>query len=458
MTRPGAYVWVFSTSFETSVRDAQRLIWQYLPPQWKNLKRGKVANVSYTQKGGFSQKVFVAPNGSECRFMNYAQDSDVIEGGQIDLWWADELIPADWIITLRSRVIDRKGRGIVTQTPIKGYTNTVAEYLTGARVLEWTKCEFFPEQQLWAGAEPGTLPYKMQCMNPSRHVMFFHSKNNPYVPYEDLVQEWKDKGTAQVLCRLYGVTSGASHTKFPRFGNHNIVPHEKIPQKGTNYHIVDFSWEKPWAMLWLRVVRVADKRFIYVYREWPDADTYGEWVMRSDRPDGNPGPAQHPCGFGISQYKRLILEAEGHRGAPGSQPEVIFARYGDPRSGASTALVDDGATSIFQLLEADTENAPSMLIEPVTYTANQWHITEGVNMINEWLAYDVDKPLGLMNQPALYISDKCTNLIDCLRIWTGKEGDKGASKDFIDLLRYASMMDISDAAEHLQPMRQGGSY
>lgn len=459
IAKPGVQVWCFSTTFETSVRDQQRLIWAYLPGQWKTIKRSRIANISYTQKGGFSMKAFVCPNGSECRFMNYAQDSDVIEGGQIDLWWADELIPADWIVTLRSRVIDRRGMGLVTQTPIKGYTQTVAEYLAGARVTEWADCDFYPNQQLWPGAKPGRIPYKMQCLNPQHHVMFFHSKNNPYVPYEDLVSAWKDKGTANVLCRLYGVTSGVSHAKFPRFGAHNIIAHEKIPQKGTNYHVVDFSWQKPWAMLWARVQRVSDKLFVYIYRDWPDMDSFGEWALRSDRPDGTPGPAQHPCGYGVGEYKRLILDLESYKDEEGNtKQEEIFSRYGDPRSGNSTALIDEGATSIFQMLEAQTAQAPPMLIEPVTYVADKWHITEGVNMINEWLYYDVDQPVGPMNSPTLFVSERCQNLIACLNMWAGVDMERGASKDFVDLLRYLCMMDPDDHANAKPRLHAGGSY
>jgi len=468
---PNKSVWCFSTTHETSIRDQQRLIWQHVPIMWRYAKRGRVTNISYSQKTGFTMKSFVCPNGSECRFMNYQQDADVIEGGQVDLWWADELIPADWVITLRSRTIDRKGRGLITQTPIKGYTQTVAEYLQGARTVEWAKCDMLPNQQLWEGGPIGQVPYKMQAMNPLYHVMFFHSKNNPYVPYQDLVDAWKEKGTPNILCRLYGVTKGVSHCKFPRFGSHNIIAHEKIPKEGTNYHVLDFSWNKPWAMLWARVRRVGDRNFVYVYREWPDADTYGEWVVRSEKPDGAAGPAQHPMGYGISEYKRLILRLEGHSQTGGiehdsgseitdrDEPEVVFARYGDPRSGASTTLADEGATTIFHMLEDEDEKTPSMIVEPVAGREGKFHIEEGVNMINELLSYDPDKPFSPMNTPLLFISERCRNVIDCLKMWTGAQKDVGASKDFIDLLRYLAMMDPQDMGKITQyETRPGRTY
>ena len=50
--------------------------------------------------------------------MNYAQKRDVIEGGEVDLIWCDELVPLDWIETLRYRIVTRSGKLIVTFTPI----------------------------------------------------------------------------------------------------------------------------------------------------------------------------------------------------------------------------------------------------------------------------------------------------------------------------------------------------
>ena len=449
--KAGCAIWCFSTSFETSVRDQQRLVWKYLPSHWRQAKRTRTTNVSYTQKGGFTQKLFVAPNGSECRFMNYGQDAEVIEGGQIDLWWGDELIPADWIITLRSRTVDRGGKGIVTQTPIKGYTQTVAEYLNGASVKHWVDCELLPGQKLWPGGKPGMVPYTMGCLNKDHGVIFFQPSQNPYIPYDQLVSAWRDKGSLNILCRVYGVTSGMSNCKFPRFAAHNIVPHDKLPAEGTNYHVLDFSWSKPWAMLWARAVRNKDRVDLYIYREWPNYNDHGEWVLRSEKPDGSPGPAQSAMGYGIGDYRRIIRELEK---GPDGAPELVFARYGDPRSGASTVLADEGATTILQMLE---DGPDGLLVEPVAGKDGKFHIGEGVNLINTLLEYDVDKPLDVFNSPRLYVSDKCQNTIECLRMWTGMDGDKGASKDFVDLVRYLAMMNPDDMRVR-QELYAGGSY
>ena len=85
-------------------------------------------------------------------------------------------------------------------------------------------------------------------------------------------------------------------------------------------------------------------------------------------------------------------------------------------------------------------------------------IDQGIAIINDWLCYDQTQPLSAINQPKLFISEKCQNLIYSLREWTGNDGDKGASKDPIDALRYIAVMDpIHDSVNSYKPTG-GGSY
>jgi hypothetical protein len=75
---------------------------------------------------------------------------------------------------------------------------------------------------------------------------------------------------------------------------------------------------------------------------------------------------------------------------------------------------------------------PTTLIEEMSelgmdFTATPGDtIDEGVQMINSWLHYDRDKPISALNQPKLYISEKCKNVIYCLKEWTGSDGAKGS--------------------------------
>jgi hypothetical protein len=85
-------------------------------------------------------------------------------------------------------------------------------------------------------------------------------------------------------------------------------------------------------------------------------------------------------------------------------------------------------------------------------------IEQGVAMINDGFAYDHSQPLTSINHPKLYVSEDCQNLIYCLREWTGKDGDKGATKDPIDCLRYLMVMDPEYQGNNAMRSWGGGSY
>jgi hypothetical protein len=346
--------------------------------------------------------------------------------------------------------VDRHGKGIITFTPVRGCTPTVAEYITGAKVIETAECELLPDQKCWPGLPEGKVPYILECLTPQHAVIFFQSSQNVFIDYEELKSLWKGRSRSDILIRLHGVTDKRTGNVFPRFGAHNVIPHERIPSWGTNYHLTDFAWNRKWYMLWFRVWEVNGKKRIFLYREWPDFETYGEWALPSEKPDGERGPAQETLGYSISDYKRLIWQIEGNvlpspdgRPAAAPQPpEVIFKRFGDPRSGAVQSLQETEVTSIFQMLNEPDSSGIDLEIKPVQVDATRTKIVEGINLINGWLEYDDDKPISLDNEPVFYVSDRCRNFIECVKLYTGQGGEKGAAKDPIDLWRYAAVSDI----------------
>jgi hypothetical protein len=85
-------------------------------------------------------------------------------------------------------------------------------------------------------------------------------------------------------------------------------------------------------------------------------------------------------------------------------------------------------------------------------------IDEGVGLINDWLHYNTQKPLDALNQPKLYISENCQNLIWCMKEWTGADGNKGSSKDFPDLVRMLVLSGCNNVEGDILRPRGGGSY
>ena len=129
----GLNIWCLHTTNMTSVSMQQNVFQKYLPPELKEAKRSKSTQVSWTQKNGFSDNTAVY-NGNQIWFLNYSQDIKVVEGGEVDFVWCDELVPADWLETLKYRLITRNGKLLVTFTPILGYTQTVKEFISTSRI------------------------------------------------------------------------------------------------------------------------------------------------------------------------------------------------------------------------------------------------------------------------------------------------------------------------------------
>lgn len=436
-----ARVWCLHTTNQSSIQMQQNVIYKYLPAEYKDLKKNKIQNVSYTQKNGFSDNTFILPNKSQCFFMNYAQKRDVIEGGEVDLIWCDELVPLDWIETLRYRLVTRSGKLIVTFTPISGYTPVVKEYVSTSKIIESKPSPLLPDMINVGGCPRGHMPFKAKSNIRSAGVMWFHSELNPYNPFEQLKKTLLGKKSYEIKIRAYGWADNISGNQFPRFSPElNVIPDSKIPTEGTNYMVCDPAGARNWFMLWMRVTKNGDR---YIYREFPD-ESEGEWAIPSSDPDGKAGTAQrNNAGRSLHEYKELILTLENG--------EDICERYIDPRAGATKAVTDEGGVSLVDMLD-DGEI-------PMHFTpAAGIKIEQGVAMINDGFSYDMSQDISETNRPKLYISESCQNLTYAVREWTGQDGDKGATKDPIDCLRYLMVMDPEYQGREAMRGWGGGCY
>ena len=60
---PEANVLCMHTTASTSIEQQQQYIWNFIPNEWKMAKKGKVTNLTFSKKGGFTESCLVAPNG-----------------------------------------------------------------------------------------------------------------------------------------------------------------------------------------------------------------------------------------------------------------------------------------------------------------------------------------------------------------------------------------------------------
>lgn len=327
----------------------------------------------------------------------------------------------------------------------------------------------------------------------------------PLFGKERFYRAYRNATRGKILSRVYGILQAASSQQFPKFSDavHVIEP-DRIPRHGTNYHFVDPCDGRNWAMIWLRIDPAG--RW-YIYREWPSTghpgayipgiSDPGPWTTPGKPADGVRGDAQKSFGFGLDAYKAEIARLEGwpksedrgpatagklrtedgeelgparvtgisarripHKLRPAwareeddGRGEPIAERWMDSRYGALPTRTREGQTTLIeQCGELDLEFK----------AASGKEIVEGVTLINDMLDYDKELPLGQwspqlqrLNAPKLYVSSRCPNLIYAMREWTGKDGNKGACKDWIDLLRYAALAELSYIGEGAYTWEKG---
>lgn len=450
---PEANVLCMHTTASTSVEQQQQYIYKYLPSEWKQAKKGKVTNLTFSKKGGFTESCCVAPNGSRIFFRNYSQnlDTGILEGSEWDMVWCDELVGVETINALRFRLVTRARkpapnypdgypwRGLlITFTPIAGYTPTIREYLQGCRTVKWDWAD--PEL-----LENEKVPVVQQPLRENARVVYFHSQWNKYNDYEALKRTLKNDPRDKILTRAYGVVSKVSGGMFPRFGDGHIVSSDQIPEVGTNYMVVDPSHGKNWVMIW---VRVAPDNKCYVYREFPSqvrpiegVGMLGEWATSGRLVDGDVGTAQQPLGFSLARYIKEIKDLEGE--------EEIFLRIMDSRFGASPTPTKSGNTTLIeQMADLDMFFEPSVGVK----------IEEGITLINDLLDYNPEEEIDALNTPRLFVHEDCKNLRFALSVWTGLDGKRGASKDWVDVMRYFCLSAPTYLDQDAGVLHSGGHY
>jgi hypothetical protein len=163
--KEGARVWCLQSTQAASRADQQGLVFAQIPAEWRPMsgksRRGITEKINYTQAGGFTEDTFVLPNGSQCWFKFYGANVGSLEGAELDLAWADELVPPDWIEALRFRLITRNGLLVVTFTPVEGYSSTVKEFLDGAVTVEEVAAELLPIRRPKAESRNGKAEMEM---------------------------------------------------------------------------------------------------------------------------------------------------------------------------------------------------------------------------------------------------------------------------------------------------------
>jgi hypothetical protein len=488
-----ARTWMFHSSSQNSVEYQHSMMWRYMPPELKRAIRSEVTYITYNQKNGFTENKFVLPNGSECSFRNYEQDIQKIEGGEVDAAWASELVPPEWVDTLKARVATRGGFIPVDFTPIDGYTPTVKIFRDGARTVR--ECVAFLEPNdggearpdlafqvedvdKWLTGEPSQpeipagrsfvrVPRVERCVDDAKAVIYFHSMDNPYGGGRNLWDMYRGEQSQETrIMRMYGVAAKQAAARLTRFNpDVHVLPDAAIPEAGTNILVVDPASARNFFMIWVRFTPEGT----YVYREWPGyypipgVGIPGAWAIPDGRKmDGKPGPAaKSSFGFGLVQYKAEIARLERWRDAQkkdengGRKSEEEIVRGWDESNGADEVVYQRFMDSRFASAVKVENDRPVTLLEQFTDLGLLFDptpgddVSEGVRMIENLLYYDTTRPVDFFNRPKLYVAESCKNTIFAMQTWTGADGQKGATTDPIACLRYAVLSGVEYVGDRM---------
>lgn len=293
-------------------------------------------------------------------------------------------------------------------------------------------------------------------------VVFFHSADNPYGNPEGVLDMVAGKSMEFVKERFYGLANKTRASRFPLFNDKvHVLPADKIPEGGTNYMVCDPSGGRNFTMAWFRVVG----NCVYLYREWPgnypimtkNIGMPGPWAeVDGKKKDGRKGDAQSPFGFDLLDYKEEIARLEGWEIPPeltdrrdwqpgGEGCEEILERYIDTRpANTNTTTAEGTITLLDELADIGLDFVP---VSVARHDLQLGRDGSTIHLINNALSYDPQKKVGFTNRPHFYVSEQCYNSIFALKIWTGDDQQRGACKDFIDLIRYFFAQDFVDVGE-----------
>ena len=421
----------FSQNADTSVKVQQASMWEMMPKEFKKKTKSIEGYINFSMQNGFTGSSFIFPDTrTRVDFKTYTQFSNnqtILEGFEFGFKeksssnigaWLDEYLGDETLVnTLRFRLATRDSKMVIGFTPIHGYTPFVADYLRGAETLATREAELLNNRK---------LPIYQYSPNRDAGVVYLHSDENPFGGYNRIKKDLETSTDEQILCRAYGYPVRSVTSLLPMFNpavnvlsdrpnKYGMVfPDMSDNTKYTIYQVVDPAGRRNFTAIWAGVSKTGE---IYIQKEFPDRDNYGEWAIFGE-PKWKEGPASKKIGYDVAGYVDLFREIE--------REEKInpFERIGDCRYFARENENNDDLFTVFA--DLDMHFIPSSGVQE----------KEGIIALDQWFDYNPDANIDLVNRPKCYIHESCGNLIDSLINYNANGKNDEALKDFFDLIRY----------------------
>lgn len=438
------HVVCFSQNADTSVKVQQAAVWSMMPKEFRKKTKSIEGYINYSMQNGFTGSSFIFPDTrTRVDFKTYTQFSNnqtILEGFEfgfkqtenlnIGAWLDEYLGDAALVNTLRFRLATRDSKMLIGFTPIDGYTPFISEYLKNAETLK-TK----PAALLNSKAVP------VEQYSPSRDasVIYLHSDENPFGGYERISKDLEGRPDSEILVRAYGVPVKSANALLPYFNTEvNVLTSEpnkygmKFPDisnksKFSCYQVVDPAGARNYTCIW---AGVNDNGEVYIRKEWPDRDSFGEWAIFGD-PKWRYGPASKKVGLNVEGYCELFKEIEDDLGIEVTErigDSRFFAKENENNDDLFTSFYDFGLSFI-----------PS----------NGAMEDQGITALDDWFNYNPNVDIDASNRPLCYIHKDCGNLIESLINYNKQGKADEPLKDFFDVIRYLRMSNGGEGPDFL---------
>jgi hypothetical protein len=435
----------FSQNADTSVKVQQAAIWEMMPKEFKKKTKSIEGYINYSMQNGFTGSSFIFPDTrTRVDFKTYTQftnNQTILEGFEfgfkqptgINLGaWLDEYLGDSALVnTLRFRLATRNSKLVIGFTPIDGYTPFISEYLKGAETLETRPAELLDNE---------SVPIKQYSPDRDASIVYLHSDENPFGGYDRIAKDLSGRSRDEIKVRAYGLPVKSMTSLLPLFNTEVNVLSEEPNKYGKTfpdisnkrrfscYQVVDPAGARNYTAIWAAVD--AEGR-VFIRREWPDRNTYGEWAIYGD-PKWKYGSASKKLGYNVEGYVNLFREIE-------KELEIeVFERIGDSRYFArENENNDDLFTSFFDY--------------GMNFVPSDGRKEEiGIAALDDWFNYNPNMDIDQANQPLCYIHSDCGNLIDSLINYNANGKSDEALKDFFDVIRYLRMANSGEGPDHVQ--------
>ena len=442
MQNNDGHIVCFSQNADTSIKVQQAAIWEMMPKEFRRKTKSTEGYINFSMQNGFTGSSFIFPDTrTRVDFKTYTQYSNnqtILEGfefgfkkhggNNIGAWLDEYLGDAALVNTLRFRLATRNSKMLIGFTPIDGYTPFVAEYIKGAETLQTKNAELLDRD----------VPVKQYSPDRDASIVYLHSDENPFGGYGRIAKDLRNRPEEEILVRAYGIPVKSMTSLVPMFNSEvNVLSDEKnrynmlFPDISSSaftcYQVVDPAGARNYVAIWAGVNEDGE---VYIRREWPDRQTYGEWAEFGD-PKWRYGPAAKKIGLDVAGYVELFQEIEDDLGIE------VFERIGDSRFFAKENENNDDLFTVFA--DYDMHFIPS----------DGRNEELGINALDEWFAYNPNAEIDIANRPMCYIHKDCGNLIDSLINYNSKGKQDEPLKDFFDVIRYLRMSASGDGPMHI---------